>query len=387
MCLTGDGCRNFSDSLSILGNFLRAIEAQPNPNRSVDNLIEQLTGDDNLFARIVLFSTRGPKRREIRNVFVDWIMPDTVISVPAPGIDGYFLSLSSGSGDMDVQIRRLMKIITSELRIFNVEISADISGYKLARKDYRCSTAIRHFHQTFHLTPSKFGTTALALLGVEVKFIHFTADGACEKTIWMSKSFKKSNDFIPVCSTINHWLLIPVLCDAKTIEEFIGNLRRAYETNCLLAIAGANDDPDDTFSTLPVLQWFLLALFGRPPQFRLPMCPIYCDLRSRLSHYYPSVSYWEGQDNCIAENAHMSWQFWRLLGEPEIAVIDCFYTISVFGTESVAPDSQLDGFLTKCLDDRFPQPPVEFYSAAKLVALLQSSDVRAKMEHSANAAG
>jgi hypothetical protein len=117
------------------------------------------------------------------------------------------------------------------------------------------------------------------------------------------------------------------------------------------------------------------------------VCPIYCDLRSRRSHYYPSVSYWEGQDSCIAENAHMSWQFWRLLGEPQIAVVDCFYTISVFGTDSIAPDSQLYGFLAKCLDDRFPQPPVEFYARAQLVALLQSIDVQAKMEQGAKVAG
>jgi hypothetical protein len=204
MCLTGDGCRNFSNSLSILENFLSAIEGHPSPNRSVDNLIEQLSGDDNLFARIVLFSIRGPRRRKVRNVFVDWILPDTEVSVPGPGIDGYFLSLSSGSGEIGVQIRRLMEIITSELRIFNVEITADISGYKLTRKDFRYSTAIRHFHQTFRLTPIKFGTMAPALLGVEVKFVHFTADGACEKTIWIAKSFKNSNDFIPACSTINH---------------------------------------------------------------------------------------------------------------------------------------------------------------------------------------
>jgi hypothetical protein len=50
----------------------------------------------------------------------------------------------------------------------------------------------------------------------------------------------------------------------------------------------------------------------------------------------------------------MSWQFWRLLGEPQIAVVDCSYAINIFGTDSVAPDSQLDGFFARCLEERFP---------------------------------
>jgi hypothetical protein len=60
---------------------------------------------------------------------------------------------------------------------------------------------------------------------------------------------------------------------------------------------------------LPVLQWFLLSPFRRPSQFQLLMCPIYCDLRSRLSRSYPRVSSWEGQNGCITENKHISWQF------------------------------------------------------------------------------
>jgi hypothetical protein len=58
-----------------------------------------------------------------------------------------------------------MKIITTELRIFNVEIIVDNSGYKLTRKDFRYLTAIRNVHQTFRLAPIKFAMLAPALLG------------------------------------------------------------------------------------------------------------------------------------------------------------------------------------------------------------------------------
>jgi hypothetical protein len=182
------------------------------------------------------------------------------------------------------------------------------------------ATATPHFRQCFRLVPKLGGSAGPSLFAVEAKYMRFSEDSAFEETIWMSRMFRKSNDFIPVCASLNPLVLTPHLRDEGVLERFVIELMNVYHQHCLSVIAGGISDL--TFSTLPNLQWLLLALWGVPAQLKRDPSPIYGDCQSRFAYYYPGLSYWTGPDCCIAERAHISYEFFPLLGEPPVAVMD-----------------------------------------------------------------
>jgi hypothetical protein len=367
------GQGNYKFVLPALRPFINSIEGKADRNRSVADLILQLRGDETLFWRIVLFSPFGPKSKsDAKNVFVDWITPESPTDIAHPPIDGYFVSPSSILGSLDLQIRRLMALITTGSAIFNVKVAPVNTNYRCLTPTFRYATGMTHFCQSFRLSPIKLGNLAPALFGVEVSYIRFSGPIAFRETVWASRLFRKSADFIPVCASVNPFVLVPHLCEENALERFACELLMWYQQAGLSALAGGQTDV--TFSTIPSLQWFLLALCGVPPQFAHTAAPFYCDTKNRFAYYYPRVSYWESPECQIMERAHIAYEFFALLGEPEIAVVDSFMSICVYGLQEVPEGTVLGEFLRECIENRFPQPLVEFGSREELVALLRSND-------------
>jgi hypothetical protein len=234
------------------------------------------------------------------------------------------------------------------------------------------ATGITHFCQSFQLFPIKLGSINPSLFGVEVTYIRFIGQIAFRETVWASRLFRKSADFIPVCASVNPLVLVPHLCEENLLERFACELLPGYQQNCLSALAGGQTDI--TFSTIPALQWIILVLCGVPPQFARATAPFYCDIKNRLANYYPRVSYWESPELEIMDRAHIAYDFFVLIGEPEITVVDSFMAISVYGVEEVPENSVLGAFLNGCIETRFPQPIVEFGPREQLVALLRAND-------------
>jgi hypothetical protein len=104
--------------------------------------------------------------------------------------------------------------------------------------------------------------------------------------------FRESNDFIPVCASLKPQVLTPHLRDDGILERFVIELMNVCHQHCISVSAGGISDV--TFSTLPKLQWLLLALWGVPAQLKRDASPIYGDCLSGLAYYYPALSYWTG---------------------------------------------------------------------------------------------
>jgi hypothetical protein len=362
---------NYSFVLPALLPYINSIQSEVDGTGSVDDLIVQLSGDDTLFSRIVLFSARGPKPKpELKNIIVDWITPEEAPLVGRPSIDGYFLSHCA---DMNEQIARLVKNIANGSDIFNLVITTSIAHYKCHRQTYKYAGATSEFCQSFKLLPSKLSNSVVpAIFAVEVSYVRFKKRVSLKELIWTTQSFKKSNDFIPVCASVNPFVLVPRLYEKGILERFVCELMISYHQNCLSAIAGGSTDI--TFSTLPNLQWLLLALGGVPQQFVRSFAPFYCDLRTRFAYYYPCVSFWEDANYCIIERSHIDYSFYALLGEPAITVIDSFYEIEIYGMTEVSDGSRLSTFLNGCIEKRFPRPSIRFHSKEKIAALLRSTE-------------
>jgi hypothetical protein len=93
-----------------------------------------------------------------------------------------------------------------------------------------------------------------------------------------------------------------------------------------------------------------------------------------LAYDYPGLSYWTGPDCCIAERAHISYEFFALLGEIPVAVMDSLYNIDVFGMGGPEEGSALSNFLRKCAEKRFPQRLIEYRPKESLVKLLLANE-------------
>jgi hypothetical protein len=341
----------------------------------VDDLVVQLSGDDGLFSRIVLFSARGPRRKpEVKNVFIDWVTPKSGTEIVGPPIDGYFLSTVTG-----VQIARLMQLIATGPAIFNVEVTPYITPnthYQCKLQQFRYARAITHFCQSFRLTSVKTsGSSTPPVFGVKVEYIRYERQVAYREMIWSSRTFLKSKDFIPVCASVNPLVLIPHLCEDNKLEEFVNELLIRYNQSCLPGIAEGGS-PDVTFSAFTDLQYIIRTLSGVPPAIVSRQAPFYCNIDNRLSHYYPRVSYWEGPDSCLTDRACIDYPFYAGLGEPGITVIDSLSQINIFGVAEVPPESSLEAFVKSCFENRFPQPDVRFHPKKILMDILIDTDQR-----------
>jgi hypothetical protein len=62
----------------------------------------------------------------------------------------------------------------------------------------------------------------------------------------------------------------------------------------------------------------------------------------------------------MTERAHVSYEFFALLGEPPVPVMDSLYEIDVFGMGGTEEGSALSNFLRKCAEKRFPQRLIEY---------------------------
>jgi hypothetical protein len=364
---------NYPSSLKILKEFLAGIifdASSPEISRGVDDLIQQLSEDPKLFARIVLFSTRPPTLCPTHNVFVDVITPSPID--PPPNICGYFLSVSPWSHHADLQIQHFIHHVTTDSPVFNVEIIPLLTNYRMRSSVFPYASAVTHFCQKFiQLTPLKMNpSVAPALFGVDVRYLKFSNSGVQEERISISRLFRKSNDFIPVCAGLNPLLFIPHFdepnLDESTLYEsrlykFVYLLMKAYHENCVDVMAG--DPIDYTFSMIPKLQLFLFSLFqSKHFQSKSQVSFRYSDVASRISYYYPTVSYWRDCHECIALNSRFELPFFRLLGSPPICIFDRFLRIEIFGLqqEAVTADSPLDVFLKNCQEGRLPTPMLKF---------------------------
>jgi hypothetical protein len=351
---------NYRSSLPVLEEFINSLlfdSFSRKPSPDIDAFVRQLSGDPRLFARIVLFSSRRPLKCPENNIFMDWITPVSEIHSRCK-ICGYYLPLSPTSPDAEMQIDHLMHQITTGSPIFNVRVNGQVTNYRFQTVEARYASAITHFCQSFGpLTPTSKLTASLlpALFGIDVRYIRFAGQTVLEERISITRLFRKSNDFIPVCLGLNPELIVPYF-DRDGLKKFVNRLMYLYHENVLRALPG--DSIDYTFSAIPKLQWLLRSLSradGSP--YRR-----YSDVETRFRYYCPKITYWNDCNEIVARGCPFDLTFYKLLGSPPIAVLDRFLDIEIFGItfEDLVEDSQLDMFLSKCRDDRFPEPRLAF---------------------------
>lgn len=327
---------NFKAQIETLKKYIsrirtnRIAESKPmSPQKEgfnpINQFLDQITGDKFLFSQVVLFSPICPTIQLDNHIIVNMISPDKIVTSQIP-ISGFYLN--ADIPDLDNQIRAMIQSICNDPIIFNVELTAHVSNYKMiqhnpnlpfcpfgaldsqiqgsplfspslvSQMSLSYPSANCHFSAVFQLFPdSKSAVTSsnISYFGVEMTYVRFYRGYVYNETIWASRDFRWSSDFIPVISTINPFMLIPFLCsesviklntlskedestknghkkffqskqmnhsnEAKksTLESFVSKLLLQYKYYCLGSLAGNFDDY--TFSTIPDLQWFLRVLF------------------------------------------------------------------------------------------------------------------------------
>jgi hypothetical protein len=94
---------------------------------------------------------------------------------------------------------------------------------KWACKDFQYSTAIRHFPQTFCPALLKFAT--MALLGVEIKFVHFTDQFRTAQNISFSLSnfaaFLDTDPFSPFTGRSNRYSCVSPVGATQDIKNCV----------------------------------------------------------------------------------------------------------------------------------------------------------------------
>lgn len=477
----------------------------------IDHLIQQLNGDDHLFSEIVLFSTNGPTQEPSKQIFIDFVSPDSNIK-SRPLIDGYFIC--SDIPNPKEQIQYMIEKIGENPVIFNVEINAYVTNYRFIQN----SNFTSHFTQfspfsalssissssvqplsnsTFSLVPqvSTFYSTANpnfsvsfqlftttkftnafnlfspSYLGIETTYIKFFHNNVFKETIWTSRVFKKSSDFIPTITTVNPYVLIPYLCvesafnvqaaqnqklkdmkrqaqshlsisvknqERSLVESFVLYLIKNYRYLCIVSIPGKFDD--FTFSTVPELQWFLRILFEHLQDYHdikhicniknisssnqteyysndifnndeydddnidfsdsismnifenhkkflfNSILHISCGVMENFARYYPSISFWNDENNMMISNCPFDLSFYESVGSPPIVLIDTLLVLFIFSDDyenicqkfnrfnfseevdnNIESASGLNTFICKLIEKRFPktiilgQPMAKFY--------------------------
>lgn len=353
---------NYKRHLNIIRPYLESLkcETRIDEDHGIDSLIDQLVGENSLFSRIVLFGPRAPKRRETKMLFVDWISP--IDFSGAATFDGLFLSEQTvGASNMELQIKRMMHEIAIWKPIFNIEITAHLTGYKIVRQKYEYAGGLRCFSQLFSIQP-KVTSLGQFSFAVEVKYVRFLDGHLSYETIWMAKSFPRSSDFIPICMSIRPWVLISLLAPDR-LDKFLKDLISHYSQYCTSTLAGKPGEL--TFSTVPRCQRFLSYAYRRDilSGTQTTTFPrVFCDMKHYFGEFYPRLSLWADFDTCVARNCFHDKTFYRLMGEPPIIVMDKVHEIVIFEREMTnepIPDScALGGFLAFLFSERFPEPVI-----------------------------
>ncbi|KAH0788950.1 hypothetical protein GPJ56_007162 [Histomonas meleagridis] len=349
---------------------------------SVDDLIKQLSDvSSKHFTRIVLFSTKGPKRTCLKDIFVDWVSPfgpEHYENENDPiNVDGLFLCAPQFSEGYNDQLKLLIKHISKD-NIFNVSMTSYVTNYKIHKKQKTSSTANEFFSKKFRLTPKSVDShTNTAMFGVETTYIRFTKSGKSYfDTIWSTQEFRKSSDFIPVISSTNPMMMIPHLNRNRNIRSFISLLMENYKKKCLSQMCGIEDE-DKTFSLIPELQWFLRFEYGlKNKTWMSRMCiPIYCNFDSKFSRYYPNVSLWIDPQNKIEERCPLSEYLYRLVGSPKLAVVDFVSSIEIFSDDltEIPKKSELNIYIKKAKKNRFPKTELRFRKLNDFVDMLMDT--------------
>lgn len=357
--------QNRKNSLSIFKEYINRFDIvhDLNPSMSIDDVISCFSNislkknDTFLLSRIVLFSSRIPKVNVTKDLFVDMVYP-SANPQKTDAINGYFLSLEIYK-DTKEQVRSLISKITSEFQIFNVRIEGHAINYQCKESALEYGTALTNFCQTFHLS-SKFFNGGLnqAIFIVKMVFVKYdiNAKNFLLETIYMKKCYQKSNDFIPIISSINPFVLITHLSNAE-LNSLIPNLFDKYKKSFSDICIG--DSNETSFSTVPHCQWLIISCFSTnnflPSKYN--NIPCYCNINSLFGRFYPNISYWEDPDNCFADRCKFDRLYYELAGRPPIVVVDTVFDIKIFkGNINIPKDSKLDKLLNQISEERFPKP-------------------------------
>lgn len=527
---------NFVSHLKPLKKFINSIKSDinngnstgfsptqrsQNPNEKqvaknpIDYFVEQLIGDDHLFSEIVLFSTNGPKIEINKQIFIDWITPDSDVK-SKPLIDGYFIS--SNIPNPKEQIKYMIQKISENPIIFNVEVNSYVTNYKFIQNANttshfsqflpfssvssilssnlqplapsgisplislvsQCSSSYSTAHPNFSVSYQLFSSTKFtnafnlyspSYLGIETTYIKFFNNNVFKETIWTTRVFKKSSDFIPTISTLNPYLLIPHLCsesafkvhstqtqkmskfnrrsktltpmkielnssDRSLVETFVLNLIKNYRSLCVVSIPGKYDD--FTFSTIPELQWFLRIVFEHLIDYHdiMHLCnikninhsksgsvnendilvnsdddmdysdsiitnifenhkkylfnsifPVSCNLTEKFARYYPSISFWNDENDLMIDCCPLDSAFYESIGSPPIVVIDTIIVLFIFtddfqkigeklnsylkskNQKIIENESCLNVFISDKINKRFPKTIISSQPLTKLYKL------------------
>lgn len=327
---------------------------------SIDTFLNQLSFDNTLFSQIVLFSTTPPSKLEQNNTYINWIT-NHMLDERIPLIDGYLLSTYG----LDVkcisnQISTLIAKLSSNNVIFNIQIDASITNYKCEQTKYKFASGADHFKCSFKLYPKYLqvsGSTNSSCFGIETTYYRLIEDKVYFEKIWISRQFKKTNNFTTLVNKINPFQLIPHLLENNMLDEFLDKLIYYYHRSCN-SLAG--DELDYTFATQPKFQWFLRVALGKErDMWKLNrLTPVFCDMDSYFGRVYPLISYWETDMKCIAMNCQLDLQFYQLLGNPPIALFDIVTDIIVYGISELSSSSEIGIFISNNLKSRYPKPIV-----------------------------
>ena len=369
-----------------------------------DDLINQLNGNDELFVQINLFSVNGPNKTEQKQLFLNWVTCEKIYD-KRPILDGYFIS--DELLDIKKQIKYMIRKIINNPVVFNIEINAYITNYKKPNFQSFYATAKQNFSMVFQLDTSKFGSLNInSNFAIQMFFYKIINGKFYTETIWNSRLFKKSPEFIPIISSMNPKLLIPLIISNQTFfENFIITLLGKYKSYCIELIPGSSND--FTFSTVPELQWFLRVLFERPEfskrfykyfkrklekknedlsrndqieneiyflrLWRNKSFPISCDFKSNFARCFPLVSYWENENSCIAQCCPFDIRYYELINSPSIILIDMLIHMIIFANiQEIPKDSKLSSFIKENKKIRFPKPSVSILPIDYCVKLFPS---------------
>ena len=366
-----------SQSLPTLEPFIKSIICDPENSAGIDNLVKQLKGDNNLFARIILFSNRGPSQREEKNICIDWISPARPEIDLSHNIDGYFLDTSIYSFDKEPaleQIRNLIQKATDVDQIFNVKITADVTNYKCNQTEFTYAACVSHFSQTFTLSPQKiFGSILPSMFGVYVSYVHFEGNVAYNEIEWCSQKYTKSDNFIPVAAGIDPYQLMPYLLNNNELDSFISELYEAYHQS-IDNLAGST--PDNSFAVFPNLQTFLRVKFWKRAEIfsNFKHNRVFLSYYSRSSMFYPNITLWADQNTCISKKCPLNKFFYLQMQSPPIVVFDEVQAISIYTDDpEISKDSKLYKEVEHEETDRFPKPIIIKYSMKDINSIFVDS--------------
>lgn len=302
-----------------------------------------------LYARVIWFSPHDPKFGtgsidsipELKKTFLDWISP-TSIDNPQK-VNGFYIDSKLSQLDCNYhtsQVINLFSRISKSIPIYDVCISASVTNAEFLNGTniHYVSCADEFFSHQFLLRcdekmPSK--------LSINVSYTSFEDEVPHKESIFFSKIFHKSNDFISVASTLDPYVMIPYLnsqnlVSDKTIAspsvQFISQLYMQYN-EVYSEMPGKESFNKNilNFSAMPNLQPLLQSeTYPKIQRKYYRDIPFKDTYKSRYYAILPNISFWIDFDSMISNHCHPFEQFYSLLGRPPIVVLDTVSIISIF---------------------------------------------------------